>query len=53
MQLLPRLRGLVSQANRLIGTVHVTERVLQFVNSHDAARLAEVGTSCPDHFLRT
>ena len=53
VQLLPRLRGMVSQANRFIGTVHVTERVLQFVNSHDAARLAEVGTSCPDHFLRT
>jgi rhamnulose-1-phosphate aldolase/alcohol dehydrogenase len=53
VKLLPRLRGLVSQANRFIGTVHVTERVLQFVNSHDAARLAEVGTSCPDHFLRT
>ena len=53
IQLLPRLRGLVSQANRFIGTLHTTERVLQFVNSHDAARLAEVGTSCPDHFLRT
>ncbi len=53
VKLLPRLRGLVSQANRFIGTVHVTERVLQFVNSRDAARLAEVGTSCPDHFLRT
>jgi rhamnulose-1-phosphate aldolase/alcohol dehydrogenase len=53
VKLLPTLRGMVSQANRFIGTVHVTERVLQFVNSRDAARLAEVGTSCPDHFLRT
>ena len=52
-QLLPRLRGLVSQQNRFIGTVHVTDRVLEFVNSHDAPRLAELGTSCPDHFLRT
>jgi rhamnulose-1-phosphate aldolase/alcohol dehydrogenase len=51
--LLPRLRGMVSQANRFIGTVHVTERVLEFVNTHDAPRLAEIGTSCPDHFLRT
>jgi rhamnulose-1-phosphate aldolase/alcohol dehydrogenase len=51
--LLPRLRGMVSQANRFIGTVHATERVLQFVNSQDAGRLAEIGTSCPDHFLRT
>lgn len=53
VRLLPRLRGLVSQANRFIGTVQTTEAVLQFVNSHDAPRLAELGTSCPDHFLRT
>ena len=53
VKLLPRLRGMVSQANRFIGTVHVTENVLQFVNSVDAPRLAEIGTSCPDHFLRT
>ena len=51
--LLPKLRGMVSQQNRFIGTVHVTDSVLEFVNSHDAARLAEIGTSCPDHFLRT
>jgi rhamnulose-1-phosphate aldolase/alcohol dehydrogenase len=53
VRLLPKLRGMVSQANRFIGTVHVTESVLQFVNSVDAPRLAEIGTSCPDHFLRT
>jgi rhamnulose-1-phosphate aldolase/alcohol dehydrogenase len=53
VRLLPRLRGMVSQKNRFIGTVHGTERVLQFVNSVDAPRLAELGTSCPDHFLRT
>ena len=53
VQLLPTLRGMVSQTNRFISTIHVTDRVLQFVNSHDAARLAELGTSCPDHFLRT
>lgn len=51
--LLPKLRGRVSQPNRFIATVHITESVLQFVNSHDAPRLAELGTSCPDHFLRT
>jgi rhamnulose-1-phosphate aldolase/alcohol dehydrogenase len=51
--LLPKLRGMVSQANRFVGTVHVTESVLQFVNSMHAQRLAEIGTSCPDHFLRT
>jgi rhamnulose-1-phosphate aldolase/alcohol dehydrogenase len=53
VKLLPKLRGIVSQASRFIGTVHVTESVLQFVNSLDAPRLAEIGTSCPDHFLRT
>ncbi|RPI21532.1 MAG: bifunctional rhamnulose-1-phosphate aldolase/short-chain dehydrogenase, partial [Chloroflexota bacterium] len=52
VRLLPRLRGMLSQSNRFIGTVHVTEPVLQFVNSVDAPRLAELGTSCPDHFLR-
>ena len=53
VKLLPKLRGMVSQSNRFIGTIHVTESVLQFVNSVDAPRLAEIGTSCPDHFLRT
>jgi len=53
VKLLPKLRGMVSQNSRFIGTVHVTEKVLQFVNSVDAPRLAEIGTSCPDHFLRT
>src|SRR6476659_4668866 len=41
IKLLPKLRGRVSQANRFIGTVHVTDGVLQFVNSVDAPRLAE------------
>jgi len=53
IRLLPVLRGIVSQQNKFIGTVHTTENVLQFVNSVDAPRLAELGTSCPDHFLRT
>jgi len=53
VELLPVLRGMVSQKNRFIGTVHITDNVLRFVNSVDAPRLAEIGTSCPDHFLRT
>jgi rhamnulose-1-phosphate aldolase/alcohol dehydrogenase len=52
-QLLPRLRGMVSQQNRFIGTIQSDDTILEFVNSHDAPRLAELGTSCPDHFLRT
>ena len=53
VRLLPTLRGMVSQQNRFIATVHATDKVLQFINSEDAPRLAELGTSCPDHFLRT
>ena len=51
--ILPWLRGQVSQHRRFIGTVQEDEAILRFVNSNDAARLAELGTSCPDHFLRT
>lgn len=51
--ILPWLRGQVSQQKRFIGTVQNDEKILRFVNSKDAPRLAELGTSCPDHFLRT
>jgi rhamnulose-1-phosphate aldolase/alcohol dehydrogenase len=51
--ILPWLRGQVSKEKRFIGTVQDDEKILRFVNSKDAARLAELGTSCPDHFLRT
>jgi rhamnulose-1-phosphate aldolase/alcohol dehydrogenase len=53
MEVLPALRGMVSEMNKFIGTVQQDEAILRFVNSHDASRLAELGTSCPDHFLRT
>ncbi len=53
VDVLPQLRGMVSQQNKFIGTVQADEALLEFVNSSDAARLAELGTSCPDHFLRT
>lgn len=51
--ILPWLRGQVSQEKRFIGTVQDDDKILRFVNSKDAPRLAELGTSCPDHFLRT
>ncbi|MEI6377478.1 MAG: bifunctional rhamnulose-1-phosphate aldolase/short-chain dehydrogenase, partial [bacterium] len=51
--ILPWLRGQVSQQKRFIGTIQEDETILRFVNSADAPRLAELGTSCPDHFLRT
>ena len=53
VEVLPWLRGKVSAEKRQIATVEMRDEVLEFVNSHDAPRLAEVGTSCPDHFLRT
>ncbi len=53
VDLLPSLRGLVSQQNKFIGTIQTDDNTLRFINSHDAPRLAELGTSCPDHFLRT
>jgi rhamnulose-1-phosphate aldolase/alcohol dehydrogenase len=52
-RILPWLRGQVSGQKRFIGTVQDDEKILRFVNSKDAPRLAELGTSCPDHFLRT
>ncbi len=52
-EVLPWLRGRVSQFKRFIGTVQEDAAILRFVNSTDAPRLAELGTSCPDHFLRT
>jgi rhamnulose-1-phosphate aldolase/alcohol dehydrogenase len=51
--ILPWLRGQVSQKARFVGTIQDDEKILRFVNSADAPRLAELGTSCPDHFLRT
>jgi rhamnulose-1-phosphate aldolase/alcohol dehydrogenase len=51
--ILPWLRGQLSAERRLVATVQDDEGILLFVNSRDARRLAELGTSCPDHFLRT
>ncbi|MET0622133.1 MAG: bifunctional rhamnulose-1-phosphate aldolase/short-chain dehydrogenase [Pyrinomonadaceae bacterium] len=52
-EVIPFVRGQVSAYKRFVGTVQDDERMLRFVNSHDAPRLAALGTSCPDHFLRT
>lgn len=50
---LPVARGLISEKVKFIATVQTDAATLRFVNSVDAQRLAELGTSCPDHFLRT
>ena len=52
-EIIPFLRGQVSVYKRFVGTVQDDEKMLRFVNSKDATRLAALGTSCPDHFLRT
>lgn len=51
--LAPRLRGFCSSQQKMIGHFSDDERVLQFINSNDLGKLAPLGTSCPDHFLRT
>lgn len=51
--LMPLIRGKTSEKQRQIGHFNASDEVLQFVNSKDLDRLAKLGTSCPDHFLRT
>ncbi|MFZ1086828.1 MAG: bifunctional rhamnulose-1-phosphate aldolase/short-chain dehydrogenase [Terracidiphilus sp.] len=53
LELLPFVRGRVSQQKRMLGSWSDSPEVLRFVNSEDAAKLAYLGTSCPDHFIRT
>jgi len=52
-ELFPHLRGAVSSNRRVIGHFDGSEDALTFANSKWAAGLCEMGTSCPDHFLRT
>ncbi|HVW94461.1 MAG TPA: bifunctional aldolase/short-chain dehydrogenase [Mucilaginibacter sp.] len=49
----PVLRGFCSGSVRMVGHFTDDSRVLEFINSNDLDRLAPMGTSCPDHFLRT
>ena len=52
-EVVPYLRGRVSAQNRWIASFSDADDVLQFVNSAHARELAYLGTSCPDHFIRT
>jgi rhamnulose-1-phosphate aldolase/alcohol dehydrogenase len=52
-RLMPVIRGKTSQHQRQIGHFNDADAVLEFVNSNDLNALAALGTSCPDHFLRT
>lgn len=49
----PVLRGFCSSEKHMAGHFTDDQRVLEFINSNDLDRLAPLGTSCPDHFLRT
>jgi len=53
LKIMPHLRGAVSRKQRWIGGYVDTPSVLEFVNSAHAEQLAHLGTSCPDHFIRT
>lgn len=52
-RLMPAIRGMVSGEQHMVGHFTDSDAVLEFVNSKDMVRLAALGTSCPDHFLRT
>nr|WP_134494918.1 bifunctional rhamnulose-1-phosphate aldolase/short-chain dehydrogenase [Microvirga pakistanensis] len=52
-RLMPEIRGRIGQAERKLGHFDDQDAVLEFVNSANLKPLARLGTSCPDHFLRT
>ena len=52
-ELAPHLRGVASQDVKMVGHFTDAEVVLHFTESADLFKLAALGTSCPDHFLRT
>ncbi|KAE9630625.1 bifunctional rhamnulose-1-phosphate aldolase/short-chain dehydrogenase [Parasedimentitalea maritima] len=52
-RLMPAIRGMVSGDQHMVGHFTDSDTVLEFVNAQDMNRLAALGTSCPDHFLRT
>ncbi|WP_394155057.1 bifunctional rhamnulose-1-phosphate aldolase/short-chain dehydrogenase [Loktanella salsilacus] len=52
-RLMPAIRGMVSGQQHMVGHFDDSDAVLEFVNANDMEPLAALGTSCPDHFLRT
>jgi rhamnulose-1-phosphate aldolase/alcohol dehydrogenase len=52
-RLMPAIRGMVSGQQHMVGHFDDSDAVLEFVNSKNMEPLAALGTSCPDHFLRT
>ena len=52
-RLMPAIRGMVSGQQAMVGHFDDSDAVQEFVNARDMEPLAALGTSCPDHFLRT
>ena len=52
-RLMPKIRGFISEDSHKLGHFDDSPAVLEFVNSNKLRPLAALGTSCPDHFLRT
>jgi rhamnulose-1-phosphate aldolase/alcohol dehydrogenase len=52
-RLMPAIRGMVSGQQHMVGHFEDSDTVLEFVNAKDMEALSALGTSCPDHFLRT
>ncbi|MFC4404444.1 bifunctional aldolase/short-chain dehydrogenase [Gracilibacillus xinjiangensis] len=52
-EIMPLIRGQVSQNNKMLATYNDDASVLEFVNSHDAKELSQVGAACPDHLVHT
>src|SRR5690606_7997530 len=52
-RMMPRIRGFISEDSHKLGHFDDSAAVLEFVNSKNLRPLAALGTSCPDHFLRT
>lgn len=52
-RLMPAIRGFVSGNHHMVGNFNDGDEVLEFVNAQNMEPLAALGTSCPDHFLRT
>lgn len=52
-RLMPVIRGLISKSGHKVGHFDDSDAVLEFVNARNMPQLAALGTSCPDHFLRT
>ncbi len=50
---MPVIRGLISGSEAKVGHFDDSQAVLDFVSGKDMEALAALGTSCPDHFLRT